>query len=103
MVPLLTKQALKIKCGFENAVMTGNYECAYALGLISVAAGIEEFEDYESISALRDSVIKELGAFSSENEDINKLIALVTAYEPSDVFDNQMKELYHDGFVDKKL
>lgn len=31
MVTLLAKNAVQIKCGFENAIMTGNYECAYVL------------------------------------------------------------------------
>ena len=26
MVTLLAKNAVQIKCGFENAIMTGNYE-----------------------------------------------------------------------------
>ena len=34
MVTLLAKNAVQIKCGFENAIMTGNYECAYALGVL---------------------------------------------------------------------
>lgn len=35
MVPILAKQALARKCEFSNARMTGNYECAYALGVVS--------------------------------------------------------------------
>ena len=35
MVPILAKQALARKCEFSNARMTGNYECAYALGAVS--------------------------------------------------------------------
>ena len=34
LVSELAKQAVNIKCGFENAKMTGNYECAYALGIV---------------------------------------------------------------------
>lgn len=103
MVPLLTKQALKIKCGFEDAVMTGNYECAYALGLISVAAGIEEIKEYESIELLRSKVLERLTDFTTDEKEINKLIELVRNYEPSENIDEQMRELYSDGFKDKKL
>ena len=40
MVPILAKQALARKCEFSNARMTGNYECAYALGVVSGALAI---------------------------------------------------------------
>mgnify|MGYP000840623426 CR=1 FL=1 len=44
MVPILAKQALARKCGFTNARMTGNYECAYALGVVSGALAIPKEE-----------------------------------------------------------
>ena len=80
MVPILAKQALARKCEFSNARMTGNYECAYALGVVS---------GYKKLS--------------SENEQIKKLILLLCDYEPSDIFDEQMRELYNEGYEDKSI
>ena len=45
MVPILAKQALARKCEFSNAKMTGNYECAYALGVVSGALAIPKAEN----------------------------------------------------------
>ena len=45
MVPILAKQALARKCEFSNARMTGNYECAYALGVVSGALAIPKEEN----------------------------------------------------------
>ena len=56
MVAELAKQAIKIKCGFENAKMTGNYECAYALGIISKEAGISLKEDFVNLVELREYI-----------------------------------------------
>lgn len=35
MIPLLAKNAVSIKCKYNDAGLTGNYECAYSLGIIA--------------------------------------------------------------------
>ena len=103
MVPILTKNAVKIKCGFENAVMTGNYECAYALGILTMAAGIPEVTEYKNITELKSKVMAQMQNFVTEDHGLNRLVQLVEAYEPSDAMDGQMKELYSIGIADKRL
>ena len=49
MVPVLAKNAVRIKCNFQNAGMTGNYECAYALGILNAQLGLPEITEYEDI------------------------------------------------------
>ena len=51
MVPILAKQALARKCEFSNARMTGNYECAYALGVVSGALAIPKAVSYTHLRA----------------------------------------------------
>ena len=60
MVSELAKQAVNIKCGFENAKMTGNYECAYALGIVSKAAGIEKNTEFNNLLGILDIRLKNL-------------------------------------------
>ena len=50
MVPILAKQALARKCEFSNARMTGNYECAYALGVVSGALAIPKEENAANLA-----------------------------------------------------
>ncbi|MBO6141867.1 MAG: DUF3837 family protein, partial [Lachnospira sp.] len=45
MVPVLAKNAVRIKCNFQNAGMTGNYECAYALGILNAQLGLPEITE----------------------------------------------------------
>ena len=95
MVPILAKQALARKCEFSNARMTGNYECAYALGVVSGALAIPK--------ELKNKIEPQYKKLSSENEQIKKLILLLCDYEPSDIFDEQMRELYNEGYEDKSI
>lgn len=103
MVLLLAKQAVQIKCGFENARMTGNYELAYALGILTAAAGIEKVTEYESMIDLKKKILDRTDTFSTEEPRLKKMIELLQDYEPSDVFDEQMMELYDLGVSDKKV
>ena len=98
MVAELAKQAIKIKCGFENAKMTGNYECAYALGIISKEAGISLKEDFVNLVELREYIENNIKDYTPNNDKIKRLIEMLSDYETTDVFDEQMKILYNDGF-----
>ena len=102
MVPILAKQALARKCGFTNARMTGNYECAYALGVVSGALAIPKEENAANLVELKNKIEPQYKKLSSENEQIKKLI-LLCDYEPSDIFDEQMRELYNEGYEDKSI
>ena len=73
MVPILAKQALARKCGFTNARMTGNYECAYALGVVSGALAIPKEENAANLVELKNKI------------------------EP------QLRELYNEGYEDKSI
>ena len=103
MVPLLAKNAVQIKCKFSGAVMTGNYECAYALGILTAAAGLPEITVYGSIAQLKAQVISAVETFQPDEEALQRLIEMLKEYEPSDSLDEQMRELYIVGFADKKL
>ena len=94
MVAELAKQAIKIKCGFENAKMTGNYECAYALGIISKEAGISLKEDFVNLVELREYIENNIKDYTPNNDKIKRLIEMLSDYETTDVFDEQMKILY---------
>lgn len=103
MIPVLAKNAVKIKCGFSNAIMTGNYECAYGLGVISALAGLPKEENIENIKELHTTVMEAVKNYEPEKPEIKRLIAILQEYEPSDLCDAQVKELYYMGFNDKMV
>ena len=98
MVIELAKQAIDIKCGFENAKMTGNYECAYALGIISKEAGISKKEDFVNLVELRHYIEDNIKNYTPNNDKVKRLIEMLSDYETTDIFDEQMKKLYIDGY-----
>lgn len=103
MVPILAKQALARKCEFPNAKMTGNYECAYALGVVSGALAIPKEENVTDIVKLKNKIEPQYKEAATDNAQIKKLVNLLCDYEPSGVFDEQMRELYDDGYADKSI
>jgi hypothetical protein len=114
MVPVLAKNAVKIKLGFEHAGLTGNYECAYTMGLITSCFGLEEKEVMGNVPACRKEIIEQLDKDekilnqekNSEEQEIkldikDKLLYLLENYIVQDLYDEQMEVLYHDGCKEK--
>ena len=103
MVVSIARQAVIIKSQTGNSILLGNYECAYALGLLSKAAGIEEDENFSDMREWYDSVVEKLGDFSSEDERMTEVFRILKNYEPDEQVDEQMKELYRMGFWEKRM
>ena len=68
MVPSLARQAVIIKCNNDTSVITGNYELAYALGLMVNQTGIIFPGDYTGMKDLQEKVMKELEGKELEDE-----------------------------------
>lgn len=103
MVSLLAKNAVQIKCNFENACMTGNYECAYALGILNYNLGLEKIADYENLVQLKEMILEAAEEYQPEEQKLLQMIHILKEYEPSEEMDNQMRALFDMGFTDKKL
>ncbi len=103
MIPSLVPGAIRIKTGFDTAIMTGNYECAYSLGLLSAITGLSKEESITDIQVLKDKVQKHCESYNTDNEAIKRLIVMLSEYEPIDKVDEQMVELYYVGFNNKSL
>lgn len=103
MIPLLTQNAVKIKSGFTNACMTGNYECAYALGILSAAAGLTRESEIVDLMTLHSKVMEELKGYEAPSKEMNRLVEMLAEYEPSEKLDEQMIELYYVGFDKKEV
>ena len=94
MVTELVSTAIATKCLYENARMTGNYECAYSLGLLSYLTELD--------SVYKD-VMENVDKINTQDEKIKQLVKILKDYEITPKFDAQMDELYHMGYQSKKL
>lgn len=101
MVPLLARQAVIIKCNNDTSVITGNYELAYALGLLGALTEIAFPEDYASMKELHEKVMEALEGVASEDERLERLRHMLKFYHPTDDLDEQMKELVRMGLEEK--
>jgi len=103
MVVSIARQAVIIKSQTGNSILLGNYECAYAIGLLSQAAGIPEDENFSDMREWYGSVVEQLGEFSSEDVRLMEVFRILKNYEPDAEVDVQMKELYRMGFWEKRM
>lgn len=103
MILMLAKDALKTKVKFDTAIMTGNYECAYALGLVTGYCNVKKCESYNDISTLKEQVMLNVTETSFTDDRLKRLYEMLVEYEPSEKFDNQMKELYDMGIEEYKV
>ena len=101
MVPSLARQAVIIKCKNDTSVITGNYELAYALGLIVNQTGILFPGDYEDMNHLQTKVMEALADQEFEDERLRRLHHMLKFYHPTDEFDEQMGELINIGLGEK--
>lgn len=101
MVPELAVNAIKIKCGFPTAKMTGNYECAYALGIFSYQLKEPEREKIDNMIQYKNELSEKLKMYEAPNDKMKRLMEILLDYEPGEIVDSQTDELYHWGYRDK--
>ncbi|MCD7725347.1 MAG: DUF3837 domain-containing protein [Clostridiales bacterium] len=101
MVPLLARQAVIIKCNNDTSVITGNYELAYALGLLVNRTGISFPGDYEDIKDLREKVMDAAEGKALGDGRLKRLYHMLKYYHPTKDWDEQMEELLHMGLEEK--
>ena len=103
MIPLLAKNAVSIKCKYNDAGLTGNYECAYSLGIIAALTGQEELNEINDFEETKKEIMSKAGEYTGDNLRIKRLYELVNDYEPGQVNDGQILELYRMGYHDKSI
>ncbi len=103
MVKELVKTAIATKCQYDNAGMTGNYECAYSLGLLSYIEGLDEQAEITDLESIYKEVMANADKVKTDNSKIKQLIKILGDYEVTSKFDEQMNELYHMGYADKTV
>lgn len=102
MVPELARQSVIIKSKNQTSVILGNYELAYVLGILSKAAGLAMDDSYTDMVLWHREVMNQLTDFEPEQENEKRVLAMLRALEPSGEIDDQVKELYHIGYDEKR-
>lgn len=98
MVPELARQSIIIKSKNQTSIVLGNYECAYCLGILSKAAGLPKDDSYSDMVEWHKTVMDQLSGFTPENENLERVLAMMQILEPTSEIDEQVKELYDMGY-----
>ena len=103
MVTSIARQSVIIKSKTGNSILLGNYECGYALGLLSKMAGLSADDSFEDMQQWYEHVMSQLGDFTSEDERLMEVLRITKNYEPDPNVDTQVKELYQMGYDEKRM
>ncbi len=103
MVTSIARQSVIIKSQTGNSILLGNYECGYALGLLSKAAGIEENENFEDMRQWHEHVMAQMDEFESSDERMAEVFRITKNYEPDPLVDEQVRELYRMGYDERRM
>ncbi len=103
MVTSLARQSVIIKAGREHNSILGNYECAYAIGVMSKVSGIPLPDERTDMKTLHRNFTEKLSSYAPQNKQEKQLRKILMAYKPSPELDEEMKELLEWGLQEDRL
>lgn len=103
MIPLLARQSVIIKASGTESILLGNYECAYAIGLLSKLSGIHVSEERNDMRRVQEEFCTKLKGYQTTDEKEQQLIKILCAYKAEETYDAQMEELFQWGLHEEKL
>ncbi len=101
MVPFLAKQSIVIKSGRDHNTILGNYECAYAVGLMSRLSGIAIEEHPEDLPGAMTEFIEKLQNYQTADEREKRLQHILSLYKVEPLADAQVYELLKMGLEEE--
>lgn len=101
MIPEIARCAVIRKTKKDVNIMTGNYEAAYAIGLLSVIGGVSIDASCKSIVQMKDALLEGLSAYAPTCEAEGILIQMLKHYKPSAVWDDDVETMYQMGLDEK--
>lgn len=96
MTTSIARQSIILKCTLQKSVLLGNYEFYYAAGLLKKLFAFEVNEEMTPLE-LSEYLLREIEHLDAKDEKESYLIKIVSAYEPAEDYDEQMKELFRWG------
>lgn len=102
MVSSIARQSVVIKCNLQASIMLGNYEFYYAAGLMHKLTSQMTDQILEP-QAMLEEVHRLMDGYQTEDAHELHLMQMLKNYEPTDVLDEQMKELFQEGQTEKYL
>lgn len=105
MITSLARGSVIIKAGREDSALLGNYECAYALGVMSRVSGLSLPEGREDMKALHRDFMEKLRrqGYAPTDQKEERLLQLLRHCQPDAEMNGEMKELLAWGEKEERL
>lgn len=103
MIPILAKEAVIIKSKNSHAMLLGNYEIAYAIGVMYNLTKQEILKDYSTIDELLEHIRKILDDYNPQNDNEKNIVKMLKECKIRTPMEEQAKELLQMGLDETKF
>lgn len=103
MVQSIARYAVIRKTDKEVNILTGNYEAAYAEGLLFQMLQIDPDPSVHSVKELQLILLKSVEGWTPPDERTECLIHMLKEYKPSDIWDEDVEQLFEQGKNEKRI
>lgn len=99
MIPILVKEAVEIKIGFENftGYIQSDYELAYALGLLAKIMKMDFDIEHITLTKLYELVLGEISSYNPKTYQEENLCRLIRLYKIIGTQSEEIKQLIKMG------
>lgn len=102
MIQDIARSAVIRKTQKNVNIITGNYEAAFAIGLLSAITGFSVDSDSKDVATMKQALMGQIGGYIPQNEREENLILMLKNYKPSAVWDDDVKGMFVRGLSEDK-
>lgn len=97
MVRDIARGAVIRKTQKDVNIITGNYEAAFAIGLLCRICSVTVDDVDKDIAVMKEQLMGQIGGWETGNEREKVLIRMLKDYKPSNVWDEDVEAMYQSG------
>lgn len=97
MVQDIARGAVIRKTQKDVNIITGNYEAAFAIGLLSKICSAAVDDSCQSIAKMKEDLMGQIGGYEPRNDREKVLVRMLKDYKPSEVWDEDVAAMYQRG------
>lgn len=99
---MLARQSVVIKSKNTTAILLGNYEIAYAIGVMYNLSG-QQLPEYQNMEELRLKAVEMLSTYQPQNEKETNIIRMLSDCKGLPNTDDQVMELLEMGMRESRF
>lgn len=102
MIQDIARGAVIRKTQKDVNIITGNYEAAFAIGLISQICSAAVDASGCDVTSMKNQLMEQIQDYEPKNEREKQLIRMLGAYKPSAVWDDDVAAMFQRGLAEDK-